>query len=47
MGSFLGLERINENCGKTTHMETRDRGFTVLPNYFNSINNLLIYRYIL
>jgi hypothetical protein len=29
MGVVLGLEKINDTCGKTTHTGTMDRGFTV------------------
>jgi hypothetical protein len=28
VGDFLGLEEINDNCGKTAYIEMMDRGFT-------------------
>jgi hypothetical protein len=31
MGDVL-VQEINDNCGKTTHMRTMDRGFTTNAN---------------
>lgn len=32
MGDFLGLEVVNDTCGKTSHVGTLDRGFAVQQN---------------
>lgn len=46
MGILLEPEEMNDYYQKTAHVETRDKGFTLLPSAFKSIKNLLIYRQI-
>jgi len=33
MGDLSGLEEMNDTCGKTTHMGTMNKGFTVYKMY--------------